>query len=168
MKWKRKTASASNFCLTTDKLINSKFQTAVAENHLEWMEWSTPSWTSSKSTNRRENPTTLLSRADTGQLGDAWVYHFGGQEEWDFYFYFFLGDLASPGRFKEVKDSEGFIGCKMSGPVYQGALWESQWEWSRRGNDSCYLFKREQKQTATRRNMIENADRAWLNWKSCF
>lgn len=41
------------------------------------------------------------------------------------------------------------------GRLYQGALWESQWEWSRRGNESRYLLEREEKQTAESRNRLE-------------
>lgn len=58
------------------------------------------------------------------------------------YFFFSQGTLV----FQKRRTVRVSFGCKTSGPKYQGALWESQWEWSRRGNDSCYLFEREQRE----------------------
>lgn len=81
---------------------------------------------------------------------------------------FFSRTLLVQACLKKQRTVRVLLSVKWVGRMYQGALWESQWEWSRRGNDSCYLFEREQKQTAERRNMIENTDRAQLKRENCF
>lgn len=63
---------------------------------------------------------------------------------------------------KKQRTVRVLFSVKWVGRLYQGALWESQWEWNWRGNDSRYLFEKEQKQTAESRNMTENTDRAQL------
>lgn len=136
---------------------------SATENHLEWLERSTLTEPQqiNKSQGKSHNPAELS--LGSSEVRGCIVMEVKGSE-----ISFFSRTLLVQACLKKQRTVRVLLSVKWVGRMYQGALWESQWEWSRRGNDSCYLFEREQKQTAESRNMIENTDRAQLKRENCF
>lgn len=137
----------------------------ATENHLDWLKGSTLTepLQINKSQGKSHNP------AELGQAWAAWRYV--GVSLWrsrGVRLVFFSRTLLVQACLKKQRTVRVLLSVKWVGCMYQGALWESQWEWSWRGNDSCYLFEREQKQTTESRNMIENTDMAELYRENCF
>lgn len=139
---------------------------SAAENH--WTDLSNIPWLNlSKSTNHTEGKSQNPAEPSRARPARRYV----GVSLWrsrGLRWVFFFRTCRSRDCLKKQRTVRVLLSVKWVGRLYQGALWESQWEWSRRGNDSCYLLEREQKQTAERRNMIENSDRAQLSRENCF
>lgn len=137
-----------------------------AENR--WNDLNDPPWLNlSKSTNHTEGKSPNPAEPSRARAAQRYV----GVSLWKsrgLRWRFFFRTCWSRACLKKQRTVRVLLSVKRVGWLYQGALWESQWEWSRRGNDSRYLLEREQKQTAESRNMIENTDRAQLSRENCF
>lgn len=149
---------------TRDKLVNGNFQTGDRPLKMTWMNDLSTLAEPQKinKSHRGKIPKPCWARAALRCVGVS-LWRSRGLR-WVFLF----RTCWSRDCLKKQRTVKVLLSVKRVGRLYQGALWENQWEWSRWGNDSHCLFEREQKQTAEGRNMIENSDTTQLSRGNCF